>query len=171
VERTPHLPTALLLDLDDTILSYSAGADDLWRTLCEECGPRLNGCGPAQLLQNLDHVKGWYWSDKERHRRGRLDLQMARREIVRLTFERAGVVNAALADELADAFTSRREEMVVPFPGALDALSRLNARGVRLALITNGRSEFQRAKIERHGLARFFDCILIEGESWPRPVL
>jgi len=35
---------------------------------------------------------------------------------------------------------------------------------VRLALVTNGRGETQRAKIERFDLAGFFDHIQIEGE-------
>ena len=33
-----------------------------------------------------------------------------------------------------------------------------------LGLVTNGDATQQRDKIERHGLARFFDAIVIEGE-------
>ena len=43
-------------------------------------------------------------------------------------------------------------------------LSSLHDSGVRLALVTNGGSEGQRAKIDRFGLASFFDCIVVEGE-------
>jgi putative hydrolase of the HAD superfamily len=35
---------------------------------------------------------------------------------------------------------------------------------VRLALLTNGGADWQRAKIAKFDLARHFDCILIEGE-------
>jgi putative hydrolase of the HAD superfamily len=34
-----------------------------------------------------------------------------------------------------------------------------------LGLITNGSSEDQRRKLDRFGLAPYFDCILIEGEN------
>jgi putative hydrolase of the HAD superfamily len=37
-------------------------------------------------------------------------------------------------------------------------------RGVRLGLITNGEAALQRRKVERFGLAPYFDCMLIEGE-------
>jgi putative hydrolase of the HAD superfamily len=50
------------------------------------------------------------------------------------------------------------------FPEALDILARLRARGIRLALVTNGNAAYQRMKIERFGLAGCFDYILIEGE-------
>ena len=50
------------------------------------------------------------------------------------------------------------------FPDALDCLTDLRRRGVPLALVTNGDAVQQRDKIERHGLARFFGAILIEGE-------
>ena len=38
------------------------------------------------------------------------------------------------------------------------------ARGIRLALVTNGAAAIQRAKIERFALAHRFDHIQIEGE-------
>ena len=50
------------------------------------------------------------------------------------------------------------------FPDALDLLQRLRARGVPLALVTNGDAGQQRDKIERYDLARFFDVIVVEGE-------
>ncbi len=46
----------------------------------------------------------------------------------------------------------------------LQRLQALRERGVKLALVTNGPSDTQRAKIERFGLAGFFDHIQIEGE-------
>jgi putative hydrolase of the HAD superfamily len=50
------------------------------------------------------------------------------------------------------------------FPGAHDAIDALKARGVKLALVTNGAGETQRAKIVRFALEHRFDHIQIEGE-------
>ena len=57
-----------------------------------------------------------------------------------------------------------REQGQQLLPGAIEAIERLRERGIRLALITNGSSAVQRAKIERFRLARHFDYICIEGE-------
>jgi putative hydrolase of the HAD superfamily len=50
------------------------------------------------------------------------------------------------------------------FPGAHDAIDALKARGVKLALVTNGAADIQRAKVERFALTHRFDHIQIEGE-------
>ncbi len=50
------------------------------------------------------------------------------------------------------------------FPGAHEAIDALKALGVKLALVTNGAADTQRAKVERFELAHRFDHIQIEGE-------
>jgi putative hydrolase of the HAD superfamily len=93
----------------------------------------------------------------------------ARREIVAGSF--AGLANmgrpvppAKVVQRLADRFSYHREEQTRLFPDTHTVIDALKLRGTRLALVTNGASEAQRAKIERFDLARRFDHIQIEGE-------
>jgi putative hydrolase of the HAD superfamily len=72
--------------------------------------------------------------------------------------------NHRISQELADSFTTKREELAQPFPGSLEALRILRNKGIRMGLITNGDAQFQRPKIHRFGLDQFFDPILIESE-------
>jgi putative hydrolase of the HAD superfamily len=159
-----HLPPAILFDMDDTILAYDAGADDVWRQVCAMGEGRGCGCTAGDLFASICAVRDWYWADPDRHRRGRLDLHLARREIVRAAFERLRLDACALADQLADAYSTAREEAVRPFPGACETLAVLRQTGIGMALITNGHPSLQRRKIEAFGLEPYFDCILIEGE-------
>ena len=46
----------------------------------------------------------------------------------------------------------------------IPTLEALRARGVPLAMVTNGDASHQRRKIDRHDLERFFDVIVVEGE-------
>src|SRR6202795_4070199 len=69
-----------------------------------------------------------------------------------------------LAIRLADRFTAYRDAEQFVFPGAHDAIDALKALGVKLALVTNGAAEPQRAKVERFALTHRFDLIQIEGE-------
>src|SRR5438093_1179563 len=87
---TPRWPKAVLLDLDDTILSFDAGAAGCWQAICARFAPRLDTCDAAALLAAIDATRRWFWSDPERHRRGRLDLETARREIVTASLLRLG---------------------------------------------------------------------------------
>ncbi|TYP79537.1 HAD family hydrolase [Paenibacillus methanolicus] len=52
----------------------------------------------------------------------------------------------------------------VVMDGALDALRELQARGVKLGLITNGSSRSQQAKIDRSGFRPLFDAIIVSDE-------
>lgn len=75
---------------------------------------------------------------------------------------------ASLSDDLAiriaDRFTRYREDEAFVFPGAHDAIDAFKAYGVKLALVTNGAADTQRAKVERFELTHRFDHIQIEGE-------
>ncbi len=158
------IPKYLVLDLDDTILDYTAPAVKVWLRLYDEFARRMNI--PVERLQRaVDESRRWYWSDPERFREGRLDLKRARRIFLRDAFGKLGRTDLETADELADAFSREREIVVRPFEGAVEALETFQAGGSRMALLTNGESSLQRAKIERFRLARFFDAILIESDT------
>jgi putative hydrolase of the HAD superfamily len=158
------IPKHLVLDLDDTILDYSAPAEALWPRLYREFARKMD-FPEERLKRAADESRRWYWSDAERFREGRLDLKRARRMIIRRAFEQLGRTDFRTADELADAFSREREIVVRPFDGAVDALERILRAGARMVLLTNGESSLQRAKVERFHLARFFRAVLIESET------
>jgi putative hydrolase of the HAD superfamily len=154
---------ALLVDLDDTLLDYSGGVEACWEAACAACGPAA-GVDPAALGPAIAESRRWFWSDPERHRRERVDMPRAWRRIVEHALGGLGVGADGLAHAIAEDFAARRRAAWTLFPDAVACLQRLRARGVPLALVTNGDARQQRHKIERHGLAPFFDAILIEGE-------
>lgn len=160
----PALPTALLLDLDDTLVNFSVGAEGCWERACGAFEGELGSVAPGKLLAAIHAYRYWYWSDPDRHRRGRLDLQAARREIVAGALERLGVEAPVLVEGIAAAYITARDAGLCLLPDTVETLERLRSLRVRLAMITNGRAEDQRAKIERFSLAPWFDCILVEGE-------
>jgi putative hydrolase of the HAD superfamily len=157
------LPEALFLDLDDTILNDSASVDACWREACAT-GAAQCGIHPDVLFDAIRKSGKWFWSDPVRHRVGRLDLETARVEVVRLGLRELGIENKELAAAIGRVYHNRREETLEIFPDALDTLEWLRAQGRKLALLTNGNGVPQRRKIQTFGLDRFFDAIFIEGE-------
>jgi putative hydrolase of the HAD superfamily len=158
------LPRAILLDLDDTILADTVNAPHCWRVVCDRFAAEVSGLTPDRLLAEIERVRDWYWSDPERHRRGRLDLERSRQEVVALALQALGAEVPDLARRIVRDFSALRDETLRPFPGALETLRRLRRLGVRVALVSNGSSAAQRSKIDRFGLAPLFDAIVIEGE-------
>lgn len=159
------LPKAILLDLDDTILSYSSIKEMCWKEVAEEHSGSLGGVKPEDFVANILQHSNWFWSDENRHRKWRKNLRAAREEIVALSLKDQGIYEENLCKEIAGAYSRVRNVRIKPIPGALDALTAFRENGMKTALLTNGTSESQRSKIDRFALESFFDLILIEGEQ------
>ncbi len=163
------LPRALLFDLDDTLISAYRQPELAWIAIAGEFAADLAGLPAATVADAVAAAAEAFWSDEDRHRRGRLNLLDARRDIVLDGFAslaRAGraVPDAVVATRMASRYQAYRDEQMHLFPGAHEVVDTLRAAGVKLALITNGAAQPQRAKVERFGLSHRFDHIQIEGE-------
>lgn len=158
------LPQAIIFDLDDTILDDSSQVEPCWQQACREAARALDGLDPVALRAAIKREADWYWSDPERHREGRLDLRAASAGIVARALAALGFENERLARETANLYRDLREAQQCLIPGAIETIEWFRSRGVRLGMATNGSAAGQWAKIERFGLAPYFDRIIVEGE-------
>jgi len=154
---------ALLVDLDDTLLDYTGGVEESWHHAATSVAAPA-GVDPAVLVPAIARARRWFWDDPERHRRERIDMIGAWTKVAAHALEEIEAADGALAGRVAEHYAAHRWERMALFPGVVDALGRLRARGIPLALVTNGDHRQQRRKIEQYDLARFFDVIVIEGE-------
>jgi putative hydrolase of the HAD superfamily len=167
VSDAKRLPTAVLFDLDDTILATSEVSTECWVVVADRFAPVLKGMGhdvtPERLHTAIHDYRVWFWSDTKRNLSGRLNPREALIENVRGGLEALGIVSPPLTEQLADAWSEVRWAASRPFPGAIETLQALRDRGVKLGLVTNGAAETQSMKIERLGLTDLVDHIQIEG--------
>jgi putative hydrolase of the HAD superfamily len=159
-----HLPKAILLDLDDTILDDSGNIAECWRAACVEHRSAFGTVEAESLYECIERTRSWYWSDRARHREGRLDLRAARREVVRLALEAVGIESASLAETIGDTYGARRHRGMRAIEDSIETVRWFRESGCRLALLTNGNADGQREKIERFQLPDLFHAIFIEGE-------
>ena len=84
-----RLPKAVLIDLDDTITTFDLTSAPAWRESTEwfvkTYEPAFSVDG---LIEKIQETKKWYWSDPDRHKRGRENLVLARREVVMEALQR-----------------------------------------------------------------------------------
>lgn len=158
-------PRAILFDLDDTIV-VAGDRLEVLRGVAREFAAELSPMKPDDIAVRVEVALAAFWSDPERHRTARFGIPEARRQVIRETFAaiRTEDLSSDLADRFAARFTAVRDSLTALFPRARETLETLKARGVRLALVTNGGSATQRAKIARFALSELFDHIQIEGE-------
>jgi putative hydrolase of the HAD superfamily len=156
----------MLIDLDDTILSAYGRPEIAWNIIASEFADEFAPLAPREVAAAIVASARAFWSSAEAA--WRMKLAEARQEVVRGGFAALAATGQVLSDDLAirlaDRFTAYRDEQMFVFPGAHDTIDALKARGIRLALVTNGAAAIQRAKIERFALAHRFDHIQIEGE-------
>ena len=164
IGESGSLPKAMLLDLDDTIIAFGDAAVGGWRDVCARFAARLGGFSSIELLNAFQQHRTWYWTDRERNQRGRMDPDMAQREVVAGTLSSLGLDSPSLANDVATSYSECRDSAIQLFPHVIETLSHLQGEGVRMALVTNGNATIQRGKVERFGLAKFFEHIQIEGE-------
>ena len=162
-----QLPRAMLIDMDDTILSAYGRPDIAWNNVATEFASELAPLSPQQVAAAIADSARTFWASAAAE--WRLKLTEARHEVVRGGFSALAAsghpaLPSDLATRMADRFTAYREEEMFVFPGAHEAIDALKAHGVKLALVTNGAADTQRAKVERFALTHRFDHIQIEGE-------
>jgi putative hydrolase of the HAD superfamily len=166
----PKLPTAILLDLDDTILAAFGQAQDQWQRVIAEHAERLAPHAPDEVIAAIQAYSRHLWADQARHKHWRHRIGEARRHIVASACtELAGAAGHSpptldLCHEIADRFQEIHDAELRMFPDAHETLDRLKELGVKLALVTNGAAAPQRAKVVRFALEHRFDHIQIEGE-------
>jgi putative hydrolase of the HAD superfamily len=162
-----QLPRAMLIDMDDTILSAYGRPEIAWNNVAAEFSGELAPLTPQEVASAILDSGRRFWATAEAA--WRLKLAEARHVVVKDGFAALAAAGrpalpAELAVRLADRLTAYRDEEMFMFPGAHDAIDALKALGVKLALVTNGAAETQRAKVERFALTHRFDHIQIEGE-------
>jgi len=136
-------PTATLIDLHDTILEYDGSADRAWRSVIAEFAYSIPGIDIKRSMSALHEFQGWYWGDPERHRTGRLNLELARREMVSGTFDLMGLAASSLAEKITESYAVQRDLGARPFPGAVETLAYISAKGTRMTIVTDGTSAMQ----------------------------
>jgi putative hydrolase of the HAD superfamily len=163
------LPKAILFDLDDTLISAYNRPDLAWYAITREFADDLHPCVPADVAVAINLSADIFWADAERHRIGRLQLIDARTTIIADAFQALAKTGQTppgpeVTRRMAARYNAYREEQMHLFDGAHHVVDTFRAKGVRLALITNGAAAPQRAKVTRFELTDRFHHIQIEGE-------
>lgn len=162
------MPRAILFDLDETIISFGSRRLIL-QAVAEEFPEAFGQVSAQEAGEALEATFRAFWADEIRAAHWRQNLAAGRKLAVAAAFETLAARAPALTPAFADAFGQRfhvyREGQAKFFPNALETIVEFKRRGVKLALVTNGAAQPQRAKIERFDLARLFDHVQIEGEA------
>ena len=151
------------MDLDDTLLDGGEAARGAWEVTCAAFSRRL-GCDPQRLRDAIRRESVEFWKDESKvELEWRVRLRAARAHVIRRTLEVEGL-DTSFAWAIANYYGDEHRARLYPFQDAYPTLEALRFSGLKIGLLTNGPQSLQRDKLERFGLERYFDLIVIEGE-------
>jgi putative hydrolase of the HAD superfamily len=163
---------AVCFDLDGTLLR-----DDHLHTVLSrvavELVARFPGADITELIEANARLGQAVWSEDEvRWYRGEISTQSMSARIWRASLLAVGVSDSAAPEDAARRQSQLEHEAWCLYDEAADVLGEVRRRGIRTAIITNGPSELQRAKLDTVGLSDAFDAVIVSGElgvEKPRP--
>jgi putative hydrolase of the HAD superfamily len=150
----------VVLDLDDTLTDLSSFELEVWDDVAKLIAARLSHVDIAELRRRYLGAMDPHY---QRVLAGELDMRGYRRA----RLEQALAPWSELDDELFEAYFAVKQRLVDQTPakpGSYETLRALRAGGLRLAILTNGPSDLQRGKLERHGFPPLVDAVGISEE-------
>jgi putative hydrolase of the HAD superfamily len=162
VSVVPGLLTlrGILFDLDDTLADSSAAEERIWEDAAAILVARYPDADARSLrLRYLEALHDWY----PRLQLGEIAFDDFRRSRLAAALEPWG----DLDDDTFAAYSAvklRIADELLPASGAIATLRALRRRGIRVGILTNGPSAFQRRKLATTALDREVDAIGISGE-------
>lgn len=153
---------AVCFDMDNTLVDGYGATASSWAIVCNEEGVRL-GVDPDDLLKKFRAENREFWRDEGAAESWRVRLEDARALVIERVLQREGLDHSR-AHAVSHRYAELHREQLSLYDDAIETLERVRDAGCRLALITNGPAIMQRDKIDRFGLERYFDVLVIEGE-------
>ncbi len=142
---------AVGFDLDYTLWDQGRFVLSFLGSIAEELGGRA-GCPPDHAERVLRETLG--------------NLGAGHPALFDAALTALGLEDPALVADLVERYHRHRPPMH-PYPEAIPVLDRLRSKGTRLFLVTDGRSDTQRYKVEALGLAPWFEERVFTGD-FPR---
>lgn len=153
---------AVFFDLDDTLHDDTATYQRAAERVANDVA-RRHACDASVLFDAYVAQAQRFWHELSPEQLGS-PLVDVRARLWAAARASVGLHDAALASICADRYNGYRRESLTLWPGALDLLTRLRARGLQLGLITNGFAETHREKIALLALENAFDEVFIADE-------
>lgn len=150
----------ILFDLDDTLADSSGVEEAIWERVVEAIAEHVPDVDATELRRRYLAVLEQHYAPLAA---GRIDF---------ITFRRNRLADALgpwgeVSDELFERYVREKERIadeMRPFPDSIATVRALQARGVKVGVLTNGPSAFQRRKLEVSGLGSELDAVAISGE-------
>ncbi|MGQ1888973.1 YjjG family noncanonical pyrimidine nucleotidase [Thermophagus sp. OGC60D27] len=159
----------LFFDLDHTIWDFDANQALTLKKLFEKYHLGNHFKDFDNFFQRYSPINERLWRDYQYGRISKKELKIGR---FYQTFRSVGVDDFAMAERFSEDFVTNNSKETNVIPHAFELLNYLQQKKYHLYIITNGFRETQYSKLEKSGLAPYFEKTFISediGVNKPNP--
>lgn len=142
----------ILLDLDRTLWDFDTNSRNALKKGIEHIVPEIN---PTEFISIYEPINEQLWELYRNHEIVKEELRWKR---FFLAFQKFGIENKELAEEMADFYVQNSPYQTTLIEGTIELLEYLKQK-YHLHIITNGFDEVQHIKIEASGLGKYFNTV------------
>lgn len=162
----------LFFDLDRTLWDFDANSKVALETIYgeQELQSKL------EVSFNEFHQQYMLYNEQcwKAYREGKMSKEILRFQRFLLSLEHFGYGNKKLSQQMGERYVEISPYQTRLIPGTMDLLSRCQALGYEMHVITNGFEEIQDIKLDNSGIRDFFGHIITSegiGERKPHPIV
>jgi len=148
----------LFFDLDQTIWDFDTNQILTLKNLFKEYNLERHFKSFDDFFDRYTPINHRLWNDYQYNRISKPELKVGR---FYQTFRSVGLDDLSVAEKFAQDFVTNNSKETKVIPYAFDLLNYLKEKKYQMHIITNGFRETQFSKLERSGLAPYFNNIFI----------
>ena len=149
----------LFWDLDHTLWDFKKNSREALAEGYAEFNLDTYGISDVeQYIESYEKANSWCWKE---YREGRMEKSELRGRRFKMAMEPWSLSSDLdLGEKLGQHYIQTSPLKTNLFEGSIEVLTELKKRGHRMVILTNGFDEVQHIKVEKSGLAKFFEQII-----------
>ena len=149
----------LFWDLDHTLWDFKKNSREALAEGYDEFNLDTYGISDVeQYIESYEKANSWCWKE---YREGRMEKSELRGRRFKMAMEPWGLSSDLdLSEKLGQHYIQSSPFKTNLFEGSIEVLTELKKRGHRMVILTNGFDEVQYIKVDKSGLAKFFEQII-----------
>lgn len=158
----------VLFDVDDTLVDTRGAFTAAWATAVDRFLPHLGAQDLEAVVATWRRDDGGHYAAYTRGELGYEEQRLLRVNALHAEFDGPRLDGAGFA-AWNEVFEAAFQGAWVAFVDSLAAIEHLRAEGIAVGVVTNARSEYQRAKLERTGLPMLEVVVGVEVFGFGKP--
>ena len=159
----------ILFDLDRTLWDFDANARNNIYQLLDKYNVPVGD--KSEFFEQYEQINHILWAGYEKGDIKKEELRWLR---FHKAFNLYGIDDENFSKEFGEEYLDEMPNQNILMPHAMEVLEKLHTKGIKMAVVSNGFKEVQYRKLNKSGIDKFFQAVMIseeQGVHKPCPII